>query len=47
MALPPLVVEREDRKPMCSWKIIAAIVFIIGWVSLFIVWLILFIKSNK
>lgn len=45
--LPPLVVEEEDRKLMCSWKIIAASVFIISWVSLFIVWLILFIKSNK
>ena len=44
--LPHLVVEREDRKPMCSWKIIAASVFIIGWVSLFIVWLILSIKNN-
>lgn len=38
--LPPLVVKKEDRKPVCSWKIIAASVFIIGWVSLFIVWLI-------
>lgn len=45
--LPHLVVEEEDHKLMCSWKIIAASVYIIGWVSLFIVWLILFITSNK
>ena len=46
--LPPLVVEGgEDREPMYSWKIIAASVFIIGWVSLFIVWLILSIKNNQ
>lgn len=45
--LPPLVVNKEDREPMYSWKIIAASVFIIGWVSLFIVWLILSIKNNQ
>lgn len=44
--LPHLVVKKEDRKPMCSWKIIAASVFIIGWVGLFIVWLIISIKNN-
>lgn len=44
--LPPLVVEEEDRNLMCSWKIIAAGVFITAWVSLVIYWLIFCITNR-